>query len=160
VDRRNQVNTLDPQLTERSNALSASQDAWAVSIVPLSSFNPGTAAGTDPMLQGALGGDLFKKITATSGGIKFGNQVELSTQLVAMDEKNAAALGDVVKFLVGMATMNAGGNKGAPPAVTSFLQSLSVEAQGNVLNVSVSVPEDQVENLINSMQPGKPGAKI
>jgi hypothetical protein len=158
VDRRTQVNTLDPLLTSRSNALSSSEDAWAVSIIPLSTINAGPA---DPMFQGALGGDLLKKITSTSGGIKFGSQIELSTQLVAMDEKNATALGDVVKFLVGMAAMNGGSGKGAPAAVTSFLQSLSIHADGNVLNVSVSVPEEQVESLINSMQPAaKPGATI
>jgi hypothetical protein len=159
VDRRTQANNLDPQLTLKVNTLSASQDAWAVSIAPLSSLNAGAA--TDPTLQGALGGDLFKKITQTSGGIKFGALIQLTTEMVAMDEKNATALGDVMRFLVGMVTMNSGAAKGAPPALMAILQSMNVQTQGNIVNVTLSAPEDQLEGLFNSMQPAvKPGAKI
>jgi hypothetical protein len=158
LDRRDQTNLLDTQLTSKVNSLSANQDAWAVSIAPLTSFNAGPA--TDPTLQGALAGDLFKKITQTSGGIKFGAQVQLSTEVVALDEKNATALGDVVKFLVGMATMNSSPSKGAPPAFAALLQTLNVRTQGNVVSVTVSAPEDQIESLFNSMDVGKPGAKI
>lgn len=150
IDRRSQPNALDPKITTKVNSLSGSQDAWAVSIAPLSSFNGGP--GNDPALQGALAGDLFKKITQTSGGIKFGTQVQLSTELVAMDDKNATALGDVVRFLIGMATMNAGSGKNAPPAMMSLLQSLNIQTQGNVVSLTVSAPEDQLESLINSMQ--------
>ena len=155
IDRRTQANSLDPQLTTKVNALSNSQDAWAVSIAPLSSINAGPA--TDPTLQGALNGDIFKKITQTSGGIKFGSQIQVQTEMVAMDEKNATALGDVVRFLVGMVTMNAGNGKGAPPAIVSLLQSLSIQTQGNVVNLTVSAPEDQIEGLIDSMPEGKHG---
>jgi hypothetical protein len=158
IDRRTQANTLDPQLTLKVNSLSASEDAWAVSIAPLSSLNAGAA--TDPTLQGALNGDLFKKITATSGGIKFGALIQLSTELVALDEKNATALGDVVKFLAGMVTLNSGAPKNAPPILMTILQSMNVQTEGNVVNVTMSAPEDQVEGLIHSMQPGKPGAKL
>lgn len=159
LDRRAHANTLDPELTTKVNSLSASQDAWAVSIAPLSSLNAG--AGGDPTLQGALGGDLFKKITETSGGVKFGALIQFTTELVAMDEKNATALSDVVRFLAGMVAMNAGPPKGAPPFLTTILQSINVQAQGNVVSVTLSAPEDQVEGLINSMQPAKQaGAKI
>ena len=150
LDRRTQASMLDPQITAKVNTLSTSQDAWAVSIAPLSSINSGPAA--DPTIQGALGGDLFKKITQTSGGVKFGANVQLSTEMVAQDEKNASALGDVVRFLVGMATMNSGGSKGAPPVLMSVLQGLTIQTQGNVVNVTVTAPEDQIESLINSMQ--------
>jgi hypothetical protein len=159
IDRRTQANTLDPQLITKVNSLSASQDAWAVSIAPLSSLNSGS--GADPMLQGALGGDIFKKITETSSGIKFGSLIQLTTELVAMDEKNATALGDVLKFLAGMVAMNAGSPKGAPSVLVTILQSLNVQTEGNVVNVTISAREDQIEGLVNSMQPAaKVGAKI
>ena len=158
IDRRSQPNNLDALLITKVNSLSTSQDMWAVSIAPLSSFNGGP--GNDPALQGALAGDLFKKITQTSGGIKFGPQIQLSTELVAMDEKNATALGDVVRFLIGMATMNGGSAKGAPPAMMALLQSLNIRTQGNVVSLSVSAPEEQVESLINSMQPAAPKTTI
>ncbi len=169
IDRRNQANSLDTQVSTKVNSLSASQDAWAVSIVPFSSLGRGAAAasgapaGADGPFQNALAGDLFKKITETSGGIKFGTQIHLSTELVASDEKNATALGDVVKFLAGMVSMNAGSANGAPPAIVSLLQTMTVETQGNVVNVNLSAPEDQVEGLINAMQTPKAkkiGARI
>jgi hypothetical protein len=158
IDRRDLPNNLDPQLTNKMNALSASQDLWAVSIAPFATLNTGPV---DPMFQGALNGDLFKKITTTSGGIKLGSQIQLSTEVEAMDEKNATALGDVVKFLAGMATMNAGGAKGAPPAVANLLQTLTVQTQGKVVSVTMTAPEDQIETLLNSMHgPAKSGASI
>jgi hypothetical protein len=161
VDRRTQANTMDPELTAKMNSLSASQDAWAVSIAPLTSIHPPAGAGADPMMQGALGGEIFKKITETSGGIKFGLLIQFTTELVAMDEKNASALSDVVKFLVGMVSMNAGSPKGTPPFLTTILQSMNVQTQGNVVIVTMSAPEDQIEGLVNSMQQEKkPGAKI
>jgi hypothetical protein len=159
IDRRTQTNTLDPELIAKMNSLSASQDAWAVSIAPLTSLN--TGASTDPMMQGALGGDIFKKVTETSGGIKFGALIQLTTELVALDEKNATALGDVVKFLVGMVSMNSGTPKGAPPVLMTILQSINIQTQGNIVSVTMSAPEDQVEGLIHSMQPDKkPGSII
>ena len=48
--------------------------------------------------------------------------------------------------------MNAGGTGGkVPPAIASLLQSLSVSTSGNLVNVSLSMPEDQMEGLVNSM---------
>ena len=161
LDRRSQNNPLDPQLATKVNALSESQDAWGVSLAPLSSV--GGAGAGDPSLQGALNGDLFKKIIETSGGVKLGSTIQISSEMVATDEKNATALGDVVKFLAGMVAMNAGSPQGMPPVLVSLLQSLNVQTQGNIVNVSLSAPEDQLESLINSMQQSSKktsGAKI
>jgi hypothetical protein len=159
IDRREQANALDPELTTKVNALSASEDMWAVSIAPMSSLNPGAAAPA--AMQGAFGGDMFKKITESSGGIKFGTLIEMTTQLVALDEKNATALGDVLRFLVGMVGMNVGPSKNMPPIIMTILQSMDVKTLGNVVSVKMSAPEDQVEGLIKSMDQAKPaGAKI
>jgi len=160
LDRRTIPTPLDPQLTSKVSSLSSSQDAWAVSIIPFSSLGGG--AGVDPTIQGAFNGDIFKKITSTSGGIKFGPQILLSTEMVAADEKNATALGDVVRFLAGMAAMNSGPSKGAPSGVVALLQSLNVTSEGNVVNLTISIPEEQLEGIFSSMPGGMkhPGAKI
>jgi len=167
LDRRSLANSLEPQLATKVNSLSASQDAWAVSIAPFSSFSGATGGPAgDPMCpmgpMSALGGDLFKKITSTSGGIKFGPQIMLSTEMVAADEKNASALGDVVRFLVGMATMSSGPAKDAPAGLVAMLQGLTVKSEGNVVNLTITVPEEQLESLFNSMPQGmkRPGARI
>lgn len=161
LDRRSATNTIEPQLASRVTSLSSSQDAWAVSMIPFSSL---AAAGpaADPTIQGAFNGDIFKKITSTSGGIKFGPQIQISTEMVAADEKNANALGDVVRFLAGMATMNAGPSKGTPDAIVAVLQSLTVKSEGNVVNLTITVPEEQLENLFKNMPAGmkNPGARI
>lgn len=160
LDRRSLANTIEPELASKVTSLSSSQDAWAVSMIPFSSMGSGPSA--DPTIQGAFNGDLFKKITSTSGGIKFGPQILLSTEMVAADEKNASALGDVVRFLAGMASMNAGPSKGAPAGVVALLQGLTVKAEGNVVNLTVTIPEEQLESLFQNMpSPMKhPGAKI
>ena len=160
LDRRSLANTLEPQLASKVTSLSTSQDAWAVSFVPFSSMGGGPSA--DPTIQGAFNGDLFKKITSTSGGIKFGPEILLSTEMVAADEKNASALGDVVRFLAGMASMNAGTSKGAPAGVVALLQGLTVKSEGNVVNLTVTVPEEQLESLFKAMPATMkhPGARI
>jgi hypothetical protein len=161
LDRRSVTNTMEPQLASRVSTLSGSQDAWAVSTIPFSSL---AAAGpaADPTLQGAFNGDIFKKIMSTSGGIKFGPQILISTEMVAADEKNANALGDVVRFLAGMATMNMGPSKGTPDAIVAVLQGLTVKSEGNVVNLTITVPEEQLEKLFKSMPAGmkNPGAQI
>ena len=93
-----------PELSSKIGQTSANQDAWMVSIAPVSSF---AAVAPDRNVRGALQGDAFKSIEQSSGAVRFGNVIEISGELIARTNADASSLADVLKFLAGMLQMNA-----------------------------------------------------
>jgi hypothetical protein len=142
VDRQSAASSVDPALAAKVNQLSSTNDAWSVSIAPLSSLAGGVK---DTPLQGALQGDLLKKIQQTSGGIKFGAPNQISGEAVTSDPKDATALGDVVKFLATMIQTNGKNNQ-----IATLAQNLNVTTDGATLKVALSIPEDQLESFLNA----------
>jgi hypothetical protein len=129
----------------QANALSGSEDAWAVSTVPLSTLGMNASKGTPlPMgngLQNSLG-----NVQSVAGGVKFGSMVEFTAQLQADTAQNATTLAGVIQFLANMAQLNAGQNQQA----ASALQSLMTSTSGATVNVALSLPEDQFQQLLDS----------
>ncbi len=146
IDRKTAVSSINPALATRVNELSTTQDAWTVSIAPLSDLSK--MPMPDPTLQGALQGDLLKTVQQTSGGIKFGSTVQITGQALAKSDKDATSLGDVVKFLAGMIQVN---SKDEP--VKTLVQNLDVKTDGSTLKVSLSIAEDQLESFVRSQKP-------
>lgn len=145
IERRNGANPLDPALAAKVAEISTSQDAWGVSILPLSTL---AASVPDRNAGGALQSDLLKAIQQTSGGVRFGENVDLSAEAVTRSEKDATALADVVRFLVSLAQLNA--PKGPGAEVVAWLQRLSIATQSNTVKLSLSIPEAELEKLILS----------
>ncbi len=152
VDRRKVSAPISAELAAKVAAYSAA-DAWTVSLLPLSALASDTKAAGTP-LSGVLQGDLLKKVTQTSGSVTFESPVRVTGELTANTNQDALALGDVIKLLASM-IQTSGGNAGTP--VTTLVQSLTVNAVGNVLKLGLSIPEAQLESLIESA--GKEGAK-
>jgi hypothetical protein len=152
IDRRSGSTQLGAALLDKINRSSAVQDAWLISTAPISTFAP---AMPDRNVKGALNGDLIKAIEQSSGGIKFGNTIDISGELTARTDKDAASLADVVKFFLSMATMN--GNGGGAAQFASLLQNLTVSAEANAVKLFVSIPENELETLIklSGRAPGK-----
>jgi len=138
IDRRKSHNSVSPQLAAKV-AMYGAADAWTVSLMPLGGLGQKPNAAVPGPLNGIFQGDLLKKVSETSGGVTF------TGELVADSDKDATALGDVVKFLASMIQTN-----GADPAVTTLVQSLDVSTQGNVLKLALAIPEAQLEALIQS----------
>jgi hypothetical protein len=148
IDRSTQTNSISPALSAKVQALSAAEDAWAVSLEPISALAPkalaGAAAGPGLQLNQVL-----NKIQAANGGVKFGSLIVLSAQATATDPASANALADVVRMLAGLLTMNAPKNAQAP----QILQSLQVSTDGAILNVSLSVSESDAEQILKMGSP-------
>jgi len=143
IDRRSSSVGMDPALADKINRISANQDAWVFSIAPISAFAP-VMHGKNA--KGALQGDLIQAIEQSSGGIKFGNTIEISGELTARTDKDASSLADVVKFFANMAAMQgSGGNAGQ---FAALLQSLTVNAEARAVKLFVSIPENDLEALI------------
>ena len=136
------------QLLAKVNDLSPKNDFWFVTLVPVSEF---AGAMPDPNLSGAMKGNLLAAINEASGGIRFGDTVNISAEAITRSEKDAQALVDVVKFVAGMVQLNRQ-NNAAAGQVATLLDTLDCKAAGNVTTISLGIPELQLEQMIDMMR--------
>lgn len=143
IDRRSGAVGIGAELAARINRSSVSQDAWVVSMAPLSAF---AKAIPDRNVQGALQGDLLKTIEQSSGGVRFGSVIEITGEVTARTSQDATSLGDVFKFFLNMAQLNA--PAGQPAQFVALLKNLTVNTEANAVKLSVSIPQVELETLI------------
>jgi len=122
---------------------STSQDAWAISTEPLANLTPPAGA---PNIPGLNGQGPLQTIQQAAGGVKFGNNVVFTAQLQSDTMKNAQQLGDTIKLLASLAQMQAAKD----PNAAALVQSLQVTSSGNAVNVSVSLPQDQFQQILKA----------
>jgi hypothetical protein len=132
----------------KAQEVSAKNDFWFVTLVPLSEFS---AVVPNSQISGAMQGNLLAGINQASGGIRFGDTVLLSTEAVARSDKDAQALVDVVKFFAGLVQMNRQSNPEAGQVAT-LLDTLNCQAAGNVTTISLAIPEQQLEQMLQTVQ--------
>jgi hypothetical protein len=131
---------LSAALIVKVNQLSAAQDAWAISEIPPPDLKlPGNGGNTSSIPAGAL-----QNIQQASGGVKLAAQAVVVTgELHADTAANAGQLAGVLQFLVNLGQMQAQQN----PQAATMLKSLAVAANGNLVNVSLNIPEADAESL-------------
>jgi hypothetical protein len=161
IDRSSGANSINPALAVQVEALSTSEDAWVVTGSPLASLIPGlgatSGAGSSPL--GSQVGQMLSSIQSSSGGIRFGDAVVITGQAVTDSAANAVALANVVQGLVAIASM-AGAQDPQFATVAQILQGVKVTANGATINLAVSIPEAQMETILNSLKnAAKPAAK-
>jgi hypothetical protein len=105
----------------------------------------------DPNLSGAMKGNLLAAINEASGGIRFGSTITISAEATTRSEKDAQALVDVVKFVAGMVQLNRQNNQTAGQ-VASLLDTLDCKTAGNVTTLSLAIPEQQLEQMVDMMR--------
>ncbi|MBV8846169.1 MAG: hypothetical protein JO307_25460 [Bryobacterales bacterium] len=131
-------------LAQQAIQVSAVNDIWFVASESPAAYFSGKAPN-----QGI--GNLanaFQSIQQTSGGVKFASTgVTVGLALVARSPQDAQALVDIGKFLVTMVQSNGGQNAGATNAAT-LLQGASFNVNGSTATVSLSLPEQQIEQLL------------
>jgi hypothetical protein len=142
IARRTTTSNLPASLAVQINQWSTTEDAWAVSLIPTASLH--TPAGAPPIPGVGTQNNAFTSIQQAAGGVKFGSLVVLTAQAQADTAQNAQAMGDALKLLASLAQLQ--GTNDA--AIKSLTQSLTVSASGNLLNVSASIPQDQVQQLV------------
>jgi len=149
IDRKQSNAPADSNVSSKAQQVSASNDFWFVTLVPLSNFS---GSIPDPNLSGAMQGNLFAAINQASGGIRFGDTVTISAEAVTRSEKDAQALVDVVKFFASLVQLNRQNNPAAGQVAT-LLDTLQTTTSGNTTTISLAIPEQQLEQLLNSAQP-------
>lgn len=148
IDRKQSNAPTDSSVFTKAQQVSANNDFWFVTLVPLSNF---AGAIPDSNLSGAMQGNLFAAINQASGGIRFGDTVTISAEAVTRSEKDAQALVDVVKFFAGLVQLNRQ-NDPAAGQVATLLDTLQATASGATTTISLAIPEQQIEQLLNSAQ--------
>jgi hypothetical protein len=144
----------DSAVIGKVQQVSSANDFWFVTLVPLSNF-----AGAIPNSNlGAMQGNILAGINQASGGIQFGDTVTISAEAVARSAQDAQSLVDVVKFMAGLVQMNKQNNPSAGQVAT-LLDSLKASASGNITTISLAIPEQQLEQLLNSAQPRSRAAR-
>jgi len=141
IDRQSGGPTIPAALVVLVNQWSSTEDAWTISTVPPSSLHP---PATAPNVPGLNGTGPFNTIQSAAGGVKFGTSVVVTAQAQADNADDAKQMGDAVKMLAMLAQMQAAND----PAAVALAQSLQVTASGSTLNVSISLPEDQLQQLV------------
>jgi hypothetical protein len=128
--------------------LSAKNDFWFVTTVPISEF---AGAMPNPNLSGAMKGDLLSAIHQASGGIRFGDTVTISGEAITRSDKDAQALVDVFRFLAGLIQLNSQDNQVAG-RVSTLLDGMQLKTNGNIMTMSLAIPEQQLEQLLSTLQ--------
>ncbi len=153
IDRSSGVNSINPALAVQVQALSTTEDAWVVTDSPVSTLIPGLAStdGTGTAGFASQIGQIFSSIQGSSGGIKFGSTVVITGQAITNSASNATSLAGVLQAVVSIASM-AGGQDPQIAAFAQLLQSLKVTTDGTTINLALSIPETQLETLLNGLK--------
>jgi hypothetical protein len=146
--------TIDPALLARANQLSSTEDEWLASSASLASLIPANA--TPPTGIAAQVLPILKSIQSFGGGVDFTSNIQITGQAVTASTQNAAALAAVLQLGLNLVSMS-GGNNAELKQLTEFLQTLRITANGPDVNISASIPEAQVEALLNQvLKPSTP----
>jgi hypothetical protein len=137
IDRQKIAQPLPAALLVQINQWSTSEDAWFVTTVPPSSLIP-AGGQPNPVLNAS------QNVKAAAAGVKFGAGVVFTAQATCDTAQNATTLGDVVKLLINMAQMQSN----LDPTAAALIKSIAISTNGNVLNISASLPEDLFQKLL------------
>jgi hypothetical protein len=145
IDRLTSPAILPAALMVKVNQWSLSQDAWVVSTVPTSQVQ--VPAGV-PNIPG-LGNNALQNIQSAAAGIKLGALIVVKAEVQADTAPNAQAMGDAVKMLASLAMLQ----NNVDPKVKQLVQSLTVATQGATLTLTVSMPQDQLQQIVRPASP-------
>ncbi len=153
VNRSTGANSIDAALALTVNNLSSTEDEWIVSAASVASLIP-SQANTNAPTTGPLAQvlPLLQSIQGFSGGLKFGDPVIVNAEAVENSAANAGALTAVIKLgqvMVGGFSSNQNANQELA-GLAAILQTMQVTTNGSNVDLSLAVPEAQIETMINS----------
>ena len=143
IDRLSAPSILPASLMTEIGRLSAANDAWVLTTVPPSSLKPSASA---PSVPGVGNGaqNAFHAVQSASAGIKFGANVVLTVVAQADNAQDAASIVQLIQFFVNMAQLKAADE----PQVQALAKALAVSASGATVNVLLSLPSAQFQELV------------
>lgn len=148
LDRRASPSTLDPGLLQRINSVGASNDLWFASLLS------GSFLGNQIDLPGAGGSQLknsaaLQSVLQSSGGVHFGDLVQLSFDAITRSPEDATSLTDVVRFLTSIVQTQRRSDATAA-IIASALDNMQLQATGSNVHIALAVTEKNLELLAQS----------
>jgi hypothetical protein len=138
LDRRAAKGVFNGTLAESARQISSANDAWVVTLAPPASMAAGVQGGE--MIQ-----NLLQAALQLSAGVKFAaTEVTVSAEVLARSAPDAQSMTDLLKFLVAMVPSQGAPNAKAP----SLADSAKISSTGSTVHVVITMPEQQVEQLI------------
>jgi hypothetical protein len=153
IDRQSAPQPLPAAVAAQLKQLSAAEDAWALTNVPPSTLQHAAAATQNGATASAVPGlplppaleqTALQQIQSASGGVKFGANVAMTAQLQADNAQDATQLAGALQLLASLAQMQATQS----PLAAALAKALTVSAQGATINVSLTLPEAQFQQLV------------
>ena len=145
IDRRTAPTAISSALAVEVNRLSTTEDAWFVSMMPLSQLQPkapeGAGSAPNPVA-------FLSKVKQASGGVKFGAEAVVNLQAVSETQQDASSLATLLKGL-GIGILDNSNSSNAELAAR-ILQGLNITTDGPVTRVSLNLPEQQLEQMIQA----------
>lgn len=135
IARRGSSGVPDPVLMAQAREMSASYDAWLVARASLADL---ARQAPRPEL-GTLAGEMEKSIQQIGAGLSFGPMLRISMNLATRTEKEAAAMGDALKMLIGLAASGKNAQEIRP-----MLDGLQLRVDANTVKLDLEIPEEQV----------------
>ena len=134
-------------LAQQAQVASGANDAWLTTLTPLAQFMKGATTPLPPAL--------LQTVAGISAGVHFdAGAVTLQGEISTPSEKDAQSMADTLKFLAAMLQANRNQN----PQAAALLQSAQFTTVGPVMRMSLSVPEQQMEQIF--VLPGAKPRKI
>lgn len=137
---------LDAQLEKGLRRVSSEGDAWFVSVIPGSQFQPGDNLNIHGQQLDAA---MVQSILQSSGWIRLGDTVKLNFEAVTRSDKDAQSLADVVRFVSSMVQMQRE-NQPEAAVLAQALDAMQLNTTGSTMHLSLSVPEKSLEQLFDS----------
>jgi len=138
---------LSSAVISRIGQVSAANDAWVLTTVPPAGLHPPSAAPAVP----GLNLQALQQIRQAALAVKFGANVRVAAQAQIDTAQNAATLAGMLQLVANMAQMQAQKN----PAAAEFAKSVGIAADGSTVEVTFSIPEAQLQQLIETRQRGR-----
>jgi hypothetical protein len=145
IDRPGTGQSLPSAVIGQVNQWSGADDAWVVTTVPLSSLLPAgatTGAATGNPMANPIAG-VAQQVLQMAAGVKFGNSVVGTAAIQADNAADATQLANTLQFLVNLAQMQSQNSS----QLTSLAKGFTVSAQATTVNVNVTLPEAQFQQL-------------
>lgn len=144
IANRNQTAAIDPQLVQMMQEISSANDAWFASLVPGTQLpaNFGPQGG-----QAAVRGQAIQSILQSSGGIHFGDNIDVSFDALTRSDKDAQSLVDVVRFVASMIQMQR--QNPSVGLLAPALDGMTLTTDGSNMHMALSLPEKAMEQLID-----------
>jgi len=145
IDRQAAPQALPGALLSQIKNLSATEDAWFVTAVPVS-----TLLGPNALVAPGLSSDkkaqlnIISQVQSASGGVKFGANVAFNGVAQADNAQDATNLAGLVQLMANMLQLQGSSNPNA--AVVG--KAITVSSSGTAVTVSLTLPQAQFQALL------------